>query len=253
MVVGPTEFAPPRDINTAIDAAKAIELPADDAAVKEFIRSTDGRNLRTFQAKKTLINKPLATTQLEMKAQYGTLIIPNPSSRPDGLKFYSCNGTEGNTATLSLVEHTEDLQKRVPYIVENTDAQTLYTIIGWDYSAETMEETFEAGWLTGVLADNVYVPSGSYILSKYNNVLGFYQVDGDNVKICPKNKCYLTVPSTQGSQTRAFYFTGEGEVTGIEGIFGNTEKPVIYNTAGQRLNSLQKGVNIVNGHKVLVK
>ena len=253
LVVGPTEFAPPRDIYTAIDAAKAIDLPADDAAVKEFIRSTDGRNLRTFQAKKTLINKPLATTQLEMKAQYGTLIIPNPSSRPDGLKFYSCNGTEGNTATLSLVEHTEDLQKRVPYIVENTDAQTLYTIIGWDYSAETMDETFEAGWLTGVLADNVYVPSGSYILSKYNNVLGFYQVDGDNVKICPKNKCYLTVPSTQGSQTRPFYFTGEGEVTGIEGIFGNTEKPVIYNTAGQRLNSLQKGVNIVNGHKVLVK
>ena len=98
--------------------------------------------------------------------------------------------------------------------------------------------------------NRVYVPSGSYILSKYNNVLGFYQVEGNDVKVCPKYKCYLT---PEASQTRAFFFTGDGEVTGIEAIFGNTEKPVIYNTAGQRLNSLQKGVNIVNGHKVLVK
>ena len=253
LVVGPSEFASPRDINTAIDAANEIEPTADDATVKAFILSANGRNLRTFQAKKALINKPLATTQLEMKAQYGTLIIPNPSSRPEGLQFYSCNGTEGNTATLSLVEHTGPLQELVPYIVKNTDAQTLYTIIGWDYSAETTAKTFTAGWLTGVLAEQ-YVPSGSYILSKPNGgVLGFYQVVGDNVKLCPQNKCYLTVTSPQPSQVKAFYFTGDGEVTGIEGIFGNTEKPVIYNTAGQRLNSLQKGVNIVNGHKVLVK
>ena len=256
LVVGPSEFAAPASINTAIDAAKQIDIDkAIDADVKAFILSVNGRNLRTFEAKKAQINKPLATTQLNMKAQYGTLILPNPSARPSGLKFYSCNGTEGNTATLSLVEHTEDLQKRVPYIVENTDDQTLYTIIGWDYSAETDEETFTTGWLTGVLAENVYVPSGSYILSKPKSggVLGFYLVDGGDVKICPKNKCYLTVSSSEASPKRAFFFSGEGEVTGIEAIFGNTEKPVIYNTAGQRLNSLQKGVNIVNGHKVLVK
>jgi hypothetical protein len=30
-------------------------------------------------------------------------------------------------------------------------------------------------------------------------------------------------------------------------------EPVIYNLSGQRLNSLQKGINIVNGKKVLVK
>ena len=42
--------------------------------------------------------------------------------------------------------------------------------------------------------------------------------------------------------------------TGIEGIFaGNGEEVIIYNVAGQRISKLQKGVNIVNGHKVLVK
>ena len=46
--------------------------------------------------------------------------------------------------------------------------------------------------------------------------------------------------------------------TGIDDVMtetpsSNAEKPVIYNLSGQRLNSLQKGINIVNGKKVLVK
>ncbi len=49
--------------------------------------------------------------------------------------------------------------------------------------------------------------------------------------------------------------------TGIEDVMADTPvqnpigdgKPVIYNLSGQRLNSLQKGINIVNGKKVLVK
>ena len=46
------------------------------------------------------------------------------------------------------------------------------------------------------------------------------------------------------------------ESTGINGVMADTpanSEPVIYNLSGQRLNSLQKGINIVNGKKVLVK
>ena len=51
-------------------------------------------------------------------------------------------------------------------------------------------------------------------------------------------------------------FTGEfeTETTGIEVIYNKVEaKSVIYNLQGQRLSSLQKGLNIVNGKKVYVK
>jgi hypothetical protein len=51
-------------------------------------------------------------------------------------------------------------------------------------------------------------------------------------------------------------FTGEfeTETTGIEVIYNKAEtKTEIYNLQGQRLSSLQRGLNIVNGKKVYVK
>ena len=52
-------------------------------------------------------------------------------------------------------------------------------------------------------------------------------------------------------------FTGEFEAqkTGIKGIIKNNEerKNYIYNLHGQRLSSLQKGLNIVNGQKIYIK
>ena len=52
-------------------------------------------------------------------------------------------------------------------------------------------------------------------------------------------------------------FTGEFEAqkTGIKGVIKNNEerKYYIYNLHGQRLSSLQKGLNIVNGQKIYVK
>jgi len=43
------------------------------------------------------------------------------------------------------------------------------------------------------------------------------------------------------------------EKTGINDVTVKSEKNAIYNIAGQRLNSLQKGINIVNGKKIYVK
>ena len=41
-------------------------------------------------------------------------------------------------------------------------------------------------------------------------------------------------------------------ITGISSVKGGQDE-VIYNVAGQRLNKKQRGINIVNGKKVLVK
>ena len=50
--------------------------------------------------------------------------------------------------------------------------------------------------------------------------------------------------------------TGDGTndyVTGLNGLKSETDNDVIYNVAGQKLNKTQKGINIVNGKKILVK
>jgi len=52
-------------------------------------------------------------------------------------------------------------------------------------------------------------------------------------------------------------FTGEfdAQTTGIRDVRWKKEdgRSIIYNLQGQRLHSLQKGLNIVNGQKVFVK
>ena len=72
--------------------------------------------------------------------------------------------------------------------------------------------------------------------------------------ICPQYKCYLTLPATSSTAAKELYFDNNGTTTGIEAIFGGeNNEVVIYDLSGKRLSRLQKGVNIVNGHKVIVK
>lgn len=173
-----------------------------------------------------------------------------------GVKFYTCNGAENGVLTL---EEASGAKKNTPYIVEYTGesgmpevaAPNKYQIIGYKNGAEKTNQT--VGWLTGVLEENGYVPSGSYILSKHNGRFAFYQVDGDNVKMATKYRCYLTIPADQPTAVSAFYLNGEGETTGINALLNANGKTEIYDLSGKRLNHLQKGINIVNGQKVLVK
>lgn len=48
-------------------------------------------------------------------------------------------------------------------------------------------------------------------------------------------------------------YLGNDPTVGINNVTVKSENNVIYNVAGQRINSLQKGINIVNGKKIYVK
>ena len=55
------------------------------------------------------------------------------------------------------------------------------------------------------------------------------------------------------SGVKAFYFSGD-EATGINAIDNEQltiDNDAIYNLAGQRINKMHKGINIVNGKKIL--
>ena len=76
------------------------------------------------------------------------------------------------------------------------------------------------------------------------------------------NKLYKSSGATTISGTRAYLHAKsagvkamlfiDDEATSIDAINGvEAENGVIYNIAGQRMNKAQKGINIVNGKKVL--
>ena len=81
--------------------------------------------------------------------------------------------------------------------------------------------------------------------------IGFYPV-ASGITI-PSGKAYLDL--TGSSPVKGFTFVFEDDATGIESIqnskFKIQNEGSIYNLAGQKLSKMQKGINIVNGRKVL--
>jgi hypothetical protein len=86
-----------------------------------------------------------------------------------------------------------------------------------------------------------------YVLAKKGEVVGFYLLNKDEV--IPAGKAYYKAPAGDGA--RAFIALG-GDVTGIKTVESvKAANNAIYNLAGQRLVKAQKGLNIVNGKKIM--
>ena len=85
------------------------------------------------------------------------------------------------------------------------------------------------------------------------------QQDDESVKM-PANRAYLPLLTTAISGSNAkeiMLYWDDEETTGIE-IMRNVENEImrngnIYNLNGQKLSAPQKGINIINGRKVIVK
>ena len=250
-VTGPTEFSNPTVINEAIDAAIEIYNGRGTLQAKyDFNQGEQGQALQTYLNMVAQYGA-LYNYQFTANYQYGTIILPCPSVTPDGLTFYTC--TIGNDGVLTLTV-ADNMVNNTPYIYEQADdVNNKYTIIGWDKGGRA---TYGGGTncLTGTLKiEGEPVPQYSYVLAyqKSENRQAFFRTDG--TVTCPQHKCFLTAPSST-TAPKAFYFDNQGETTSIESIFGGENgNMTIYDLSGKRLSRLQKGVNIVNGHKVIVK
>ena len=88
----------------------------------------------------------------------------------------------------------------------------------------------------------------NYILFDGSDGLGFYKANNNPVAT---DRAYIHVES---GNVKCFLLDLENDPTGIrsmEEVRGMMEDGVIFNLAGQRLQKMQKGINIVNGKKVL--
>ena len=82
-----------------------------------------------------------------------------------------------------------------------------------------------------------------YVLAKVDGKVGFYLATGT----IAAGKAYYQ--STSG--VKAFYFNAD-DATGISDLNVNDNlNGAIFNLAGQRMGKMQKGINIINGKKVL--
>ena len=93
-----------------------------------------------------------------------------------------------------------------------------------------------------------FTATGSqYILADNGGVVCFYQAETGST--IPEGKGYIEL---SGSPVKALFFEDD-DATSIQTIDNGQQTTVgaIYNLAGQRLQKVQKGINIINGIKVL--
>ncbi len=108
---------------------------------------------------------------------------------------------------------------------------------------------FKAG--TGAAVASVSGSNHNYILNNVGGVVGFYRANGQTVAA---NRAYIQI--TEAAAKGFIELPAFDDATAIESVQGSefrVQDSAIYNLAGQRMSRLQKGVNIVNGKKVLVK
>jgi hypothetical protein len=123
------------------------------------------------------------------------------------------------------------------------------------------EDSYTKGILVGVYNNQVVTSNATYdvyVLQKQDDGLGFYKVSTDAAEAptVKANRAYIKLAS--GGGIKALFFDDD-EATAIESVDVQTagEYDAIYTATGVKVNSLQKGLNIVvkNGksYKIFVK
>ena len=105
-----------------------------------------------------------------------------------------------------------------------------------------------AGNLLKPALTDVTCDGAQYILANGTKGVGFYKAKAGTTIAAGKG--YLEFV---GSPVKAFLFEGD-DATGIEsfeGFNGSDASEGIYNLAGQRMGKAQRGINIINGKKIL--
>lgn len=188
-------------------------------------------------------------------ANYSTLCLPfamdETATAAAFAEVYEFNRLEGES--LKFIS-ADDIEAGTPYLVKAKSASlpevedvalnpaTTVSDVAKEYGNTTV--TFK-----GTFAPIDAVAEGSYIVS--NNKL--YYVD--SAVSLAAYRAYFRVETSE-TEVKNFVLDFGDLATGINTIDNGQQQTAnshIYNLAGQRLNKAQKGVNIINGKKVLVK
>ena len=171
--------------------------------------------------------------------KYGTICLPYAGTVTGGT-LYSVDGIVNGELTLTEVATPE---AGVPYVFLATGEK-----LSVAFTAGAAAAAATSAYLVGVSAAT-QAPVGTYVLQTIDGVQKFRLVAEGEQPNVPAGRAYLTVSNPSRE------FIGFADTTtalnAIEALTSN--KAEIYDLNGRKLTKLQKGVNIVNGTKVVVK
>lgn len=188
---------------------------------------------------------------------FGTYYNSNSYILPEGLTAfgYTKANTNGTLVKTDVFNGGDVVPANAALVVKGSKGD--YECYATDKEATN---TLNGNLLKGVAAQTeIPVESGikRYVLTKVNNVLGFYQTQSGNIKV-PANRAYLELKEAQAQAVS--FFQLDGETTDIENATATTKEApkAIYTLSGVRLKAtttkgLPAGAYVVNGKVVIVK
>ena len=181
------------------------------------------------------------------EAGYSTMYnVYSDVTIPSGIQAF---GGKINATSITLLPAEGMIKAGEPVVLKGTTG--LYNFMPTT-GAEALADNELLGSNGSVKGDNIYALAKKG--EEGNEVVGFYPVA--NTVTIPEGKAYLEVATnTGGGGVKGFTFVfDEDDATGIslmEDGRSQMEDGAIYNLAGQRINKMQKGINIINGKKIL--
>ena len=207
----------------------------------------DGEEKEVQLAEARFWDKALTAAQVAQLATVGTTIDEGEAEAKDAVAYTAT--FDGSKTWLELSEVNGTIPTKTAVILKGAPKTYVYNIVA---EAAPIENNVLMGTLEPI------EPTGKYVLAKpAGEKVGFYKAepntDPEKGKI-PAGKAYLV---SNDASVKAFYFAGD-DATGIRNVNSqntlntlNTQNSTIYNLAGQRISKMQKGINIVNGKKIL--
>ena len=241
--------------------------PDDTDGSKKYVNDYDhlifGNDPKSIENLATFTFKSAKTFPFTMTpAGMATLCLPFNVKMPAAMYAYDFEVTDisdsGETDVYNcvmkvLVRPGEVLKAGTPVIVKALEDDYEMEIVAQDNEAKTnlANSLLRGNFVSQTLTQSEDVKK--FIFTKpLNSPVGFYRMDeGGQIGA---NKCWMEWDvTTMSANAKAFQISFD-EATDIDGV--STEKlsePVIYDLAGRKLKTPQRGFNIVNGKKVIVK
>ena len=223
-----------------------------------------------FTSETNFTNTKVTYSRTATASQWGTIYLPYDPEVEEGVTYYELTASDENSLTFTKVDNPE---ANTPYMYKKTTAGDM-SVTNTSTSA-----TFALGGdtsphvgsgvnnyhLVGILTNSSIVESeGTEAKAGYNQIVdsNAYYFKNTDHKFYSLNqrfnmkafRCYLTTTNNSARQdVLGFSYEENGEPTGvsfIESEDGNTVD-VIFDLNGRRLQNAKKGINIINGKKVI--
>ena len=247
--IGGNIYSVPSDYTTNDGAVPALRNDADNATAIGLLAAVPA-NFGNYSV--SLDGRTLQA------GGWNTFCAPFSADIPNGWtvrRLYS-SSLSGDALTLGFLPVGSSIEAGKPYLVKVTSSAANPTFSGVRVvSGTTTTETTYADFVPVMNPTNLTGGDESVLFVTGGNTLTYPYTSG-NINAF-RAYFQLLGAAAGGGEIKAFNMSFEDDADGIREAAPLNDKGqminVIYNLAGQRINRMQKGINIVNGKKVIIK